>query len=160
MSRLSLLTLAMLAAAAACSAVAQPSASASTLAGASAAIPTVSSVAASPLAGESFAPPAAEHISGAPISCDIRTRRTTNGVLIEAHAFATDDVSGAYDLVITKSGGGGSADISQGGDVDLRAGDAATLGANEISLERGARVRAVLTIGNESGELCRRTLRL
>jgi hypothetical protein len=42
----------------------------------------------------------------------------------------------------------------------LEAGMAATLGENEISIERGSRVRAVLTLSDDTGELCRRTFRL
>jgi hypothetical protein len=111
-------------------------------------------------AAETRAEASVQHASHAPVSCEIRSRRTPNGVLIQARAFADDDISGEYDLVITKSGGGGSADISQSGAVDMSAGSSATLGENEISLERGARVRAVLTLRDASGQLCRRTFRL
>ncbi len=106
------------------------------------------------------AAPAHHEVHYAPVTCEIRSRRTTNGVLIQARAFADHDVAAEYDLVITKDGAGGSADISQGGPVDLVAGTSATLGENEISVERGARVRAVLTLRDDGGQLCRRTFRL
>jgi hypothetical protein len=96
----------------------------------------------------------------AAVSCDVRARRTADGVVIQARAFADRDIDGEYDLVITKSGGGNSSDISQSGPLTLAAGSAATLGENEISLERGARVRAVLTLRDASGEICRRSFRL
>lgn len=94
------------------------------------------------------------------ITCEVRSRRTNNGVVIQARAFADRDIDGEYDLRIIKSGGGGSAEINQGGALTLEAGMAATLGENEISMERGSRVRAVLTLSDETGELCRRTFRL
>lgn len=96
----------------------------------------------------------------AAITCDVRSRRTDNGVVIQARAFADRDVDGEYDLRIIKSGSGGSAEISQGGPLILEAGMAATLGENEISIERGSHVRAVLTLSDDTGELCRRTFRL
>ena len=96
----------------------------------------------------------------AAVTCEVRSRRTANGVLIQARAFADRDIVGEYDLRIIKSGGGGSAELSQGGPLVLEAGMAATLGENEISIERGSRVRAVLTLSDETGELCRRTFRL
>jgi hypothetical protein len=96
----------------------------------------------------------------APVTCDIRAQRTADGVLIQALAIADRDIAAEYDLAITKTGGGGSADIDQSGAVDLAAGASATLGENEISLERGAHIRAVLTLRDEGGQLCRRTFRL
>ncbi len=96
----------------------------------------------------------------AAVTCDVRSRRTANGVVIQARAFADRDVDGEYDLQIVKTGGGGSAELSQSGALVLEAGTAATLGENEISIERGSRLRAVLTLSDETGELCRRTFRL
>lgn len=101
----------------------------------------------------------AHHAENA-ISCDIRSRRTANGVLIQARAFADHDIDGEYDLAITKSGGGGSAEINQSGPLTLEAGAAATLGENEVSIERGSRLRAVLTLYNQHGQLCRSSFRL
>lgn len=103
----------------------------------------------------------ARHSSRQPaITCDVRSRRTANGLLVQARAFADRDVSGEYDLVITKSGPAGSSDISQGGALDLEAGSSALLGENEISVERVARIRATLTLRDDSGQLCRRSISL
>lgn len=94
-----------------------------------------------------------------PVSCTISARRTPAALLVEARAFAHESIDGEYELVITKSGGGSSADIRQGGPLTLEPGESATLGQNEISIERGARTRAVLTISDAGGEICRRTFR-
>jgi len=102
----------------------------------------------------------AQHASYDVVTCEVRSRRTANGLLIQARAFADRDISGEYDLVITKSGSAGSSDISQSGALDLEAGASALLGENEISVERGARVRATLTLRDDSGQLCRRSFNL
>jgi hypothetical protein len=96
----------------------------------------------------------------AALSCEVRSRRTANGVLIHARARADRPITGDYDLVITKSGGGNSADISQSGRAALAAGVSTIIGESEISVERGTRLRAVLTLRDDSGQLCRRTFNL
>ncbi|MBX3429225.1 MAG: hypothetical protein KF779_06565 [Hyphomonadaceae bacterium] len=96
----------------------------------------------------------------APLTCEVRSRRTSNGVLIQARAFADRDIDASYDLRIVKSGGGNSSEVSQSGDFTLAAGDTAVLGENEMSFERGSRLRAYLTISDANGELCQRTFRL
>jgi len=96
----------------------------------------------------------------APLTCEVRSRRTSNGVLIQARVFADRDIDASYDLRIVKSGGGNSSEVSQSGDFSLDAGSSAVLGENEMSFERGSRLRAYLTISDADGELCQRTLRL
>lgn len=96
----------------------------------------------------------------APLTCEVRSRRTSNGVLIQARAFADRDIDASYDLRIVKSGGGNSSEVSQAGDFSLAAGDFAVLGENEMSFERGSHLRAYLTITDAEGELCQRSFRL
>lgn len=93
------------------------------------------------------------------VSCHIDADETAHGVAISARARANDDVSGDYDLVITKRGAAGSSDVRQGGAFDLASGQADVLSASEISLERNGRFRAVLTLSDESGEICRDEIR-
>jgi hypothetical protein len=159
MSRNTISILAALAALAACTAAARTDAS--VYQGGAAPLPTAPEVIAeAPAAAPSFAQAAHYDDAGPPVSCHIRTRRTPNGMLIEARAFAERDVVGEYDLAITKSGGGSSSEISQSGELDILAGSTVTLGQNELSVEPGARLRAVLTLRDETGELCRRVFRL
>ena len=96
----------------------------------------------------------------APLTCEVRSRRTANGVLIQARAFADRDIDASYDLRIVKSGGVNASEVSQSGDFSLAAGDSAVLGENEMSFERGSRLRAQLTISDAQGELCQRSFRL
>lgn len=164
MSKLSLLAMAAIASLTACSAAARSEVESTNTAppistdavAAPQSVPIAAAVRASATARAEAAHPA----SNDAVSCEVRSRRTAHGLLIQARALANREVSGEYDLVITKSGGAGSSDISQSGPIDLAAGVSALLGENEISVERGARVRAVLTLRDGGGELCRRTLRL
>lgn len=160
MSRNTISILAALAALAACTAAARTDASvyqggAAPMSAAPEAIAAAPAAAAPP-----FAQAAHYDNAGPLVSCHIRARRTSNGMLIEARAFAERDVVGEYDLAITKSGGGNSSEISQSGELDILAGSTVTLGQNELSVEPGARLRAVLTLRDETGELCRRVFRL
>lgn len=138
MSKFSLLAMAAIAALTACSAAASTEAD----------VPdplSAASVIAAAMTTERVAPASAHveptrhasHDDAA--TCEVRSRRTANGLLIQARAFADRDISGEYDLVITKSGRAGSSDISQSGALDLAAGSSVLLGENEISVERGAR---------------------
>lgn len=148
MTKFSLLAMAAIAALTACSAAASTEAE------------TAEFIAPAAIA-EAPAPIYAERASyDDAVTCEVRSRRTANGLLIQARAFADRDIYGAYDLVITKSGAAGSSDISQSGELNLAAGSSALLGENEISVERGARVHAVLTLRDDSGQLCRRSFNL
>lgn len=91
----------------------------------------------------------------APASCEIIVDRTGQGVRITPVIHADSAMSGGYSLVVTKSGASGSSDISQGGPFDAARGERVKLSTSEVSLERGARFRAVLTITEDGREICR-----
>ena len=93
------------------------------------------------------------------LSCEVLATSTRAGVRLEAVAHAHDGMSGEYELVITKDGAGGSSNITQGGPFDAAPGAVARLGSAEIGLERNARYRAVLTLRDVRGELCRHVRR-
>ena len=92
-------------------------------------------------------------------TCDVRARRTDNGLLIQGRAFADTDIQGVYELSIITSGVNRS-EISQAGEVSVAAGRQATFGESEISFDRGSRLRATLTLRDADGLICRETLRL
>lgn len=165
MSKFSLLAVAAIAALTACSAAARTEAEQASAASTPAVAEAIAPEAVAPMMAAAPAPAparveATHHASHTAVTCEVRSRRTANGLLIQARAFADRDISGEYDLVITKSGAAGAADISQSGTLDLAAGSSVLLGENEISVERGARVRATLTLRDESGQLCRRSFNL
>ena len=94
---------------------------------------------------------------GDAVSCDVRARSTSHGVLIQAVAHAARPFEGAYELVITKSGGAGSSDVTQSGPFSAAAGETVTLGSTELGAD--GRYRAVLTLRDGTGEVCRQERR-
>lgn len=93
------------------------------------------------------------------LSCEIRATPTRNGLKLEALAEAARAVRGEYDLVVTKSGPGGSSDISQGGAFSLAANERAVLGVAEVGLERRATINARLILRDGRSEVCRSQFR-
>lgn len=106
-------------------------------------------------APEPLPPPAVVHRAKVSFSCDIDVDRTSNGIRVTPVVRADKALSGEYTLVITKSGAGGSSDISQGGPFDAARGKSVRLGSSEFSMERGAKFRAVLKVRADGREICR-----
>lgn len=93
-----------------------------------------------------------ETAAPAPLAgCRIRETKTANGLRLEAIVDADHAVYGAYEFVVTAKGPGGNSDVSQGGPVDLAAGERATVGSAEFS---GKRYRAFLAFRDAHGALC------
>lgn len=119
------------------------------LAGAPTALP-----AAAPAPVASYAAPAhAQPAASAPsrISCDIDVHRTRNGLRLEATAYGAERANDVveYEFLVRKMDAAGSSDIVQAGEVSEP-----VLGEVELSLERGARYRAELTLRDSEGEVC------
>ncbi len=106
-------------------------------------------------APEPLPPPVTVQRVKASFTCDIDVDRTSNGIRITPVVRANKSLSGEYTLVITKTGGGGSSDISQGGPFDATRGKSVRLGSSEFSMERGAKFRAVLKVRADGREVCR-----
>lgn len=100
------------------------------------------------------APAPAEATRGG-VQCLIRETPTSYGMRFEALARADRSAYGEYDFVLTKTDRGGSSDIVQGGDYDLRGGGRQSLGSAELSLDRGARYRARLVLRDGGRVVCR-----
>jgi len=83
--------------------------------------------------------------------CRIRETRTANGLRLEAVVGSDHAVYGAYQFTVTAKGSGGASDITQGGPVELEAGERATVGRAEFS---GKRYSAYLTLSDAEGALC------
>jgi hypothetical protein len=108
-------------------------------------------------APEHVLPPRADTRPALADACDVIVKRTRNGVVLTA---VTDlDRSGDYSFIITKSGGGNSSDIQQGGPFTSSRGRSIELSSSEISVERGSSWRATLRLTSHGRELCRRTVR-
>jgi hypothetical protein len=85
------------------------------------------------------------------VDCAIEATPSAHGLLLRA--FASADVEGEYDFVVTRSGAGGASDIVQSG--EFSAGEDQLLGEAEFNLERGSRYSARLELHDADGLLCR-----
>ena len=83
--------------------------------------------------------------------CEIRSSPAGSGIRLEAVVSAGADMSGEYDFVITKRGGGGSSNVSQGGDFQTGPGEETVLGVVTLGPGEGSSVTAVLTVTEADG---------
>lgn len=83
--------------------------------------------------------------------CEIRSSPSGSGLRLEAVALARSAMSGEYEFVITKRGGGGSSNVSQGGDFQTGPGEETVLGEVTLGPGEGASVKAVLTVTGADG---------
>lgn len=79
------------------------------------------------------------------LRCEVVVERQGSGVELEGLVFAKAPLSGFYTLQITKSGGGGSSDISQSGDFSADGRKPARLGSVALGGD-GGRFEAILTV--------------
>lgn len=101
------------------------------------------------------ASPASAGQPGRPdVSCEVRLKRTYDGVRLEALVHAMRPASGEYQLVVTMAGPGGSSDVSQGGEFVVEGGSTAVLGTAEFGLQPRARLKARLVLSDRRGPLC------
>lgn len=91
---------------------------------------------------------AAAH-AGNGLGCEINVARGSGGVSLSGVVHANKDVEGSYAFRITKSGGGGSSDISQSGDFSVAAGSSESVGS--VSLGGDGSYRARLDIRTPLG---------
>lgn len=106
--------------------------------------------------GTAAAMPAASGLGShePPVSCELKLKRTSHGVQLEAWVRALRATEGEYQLIVTKTGPGGSSDVSQGGTFAVDARSATVLGSTEFGLEPRARLKARLILSDRHGRLC------
>ena len=68
--------------------------------------------------------------------CEIRVGYEDGSVVLEGFVFARPPVTGSYQMRISKKGGGGTAEIVQGGEFTVQSGLVASLGV--VALSRGS----------------------
>lgn len=94
-----------------------------------------------------------------PVACSIVTTRTAYGTRLDAVVTSQQPLEGSYDLMISKSGSGGTSQISQGGAFAAEAKTPLTLASSEIGADRSARLQATLVIHDKPGAVCRNDIR-
>lgn len=68
------------------------------------------------------------HAGSGGLKCEIAVKKRGSSVELEGIVYAQSKVQGSYSLTVTKSGGGGSSDISQNGDFSAGPGSPGSIG--------------------------------
>lgn len=71
------------------------------------------------------------------LRCEIYQSQHGGGVVLEGVVFSNTAASGSYQFKVSKSGGGGSSDINQGGDFSVSAGGKSTVGSVSLGGDGG-----------------------
>ena len=87
-----------------------------------------------------------------PLSCEIRSTDIRGGVRLEAIVIGRAGGMGEYEFVVAKSGGGGTSNISQGGEFQIGAGKETVVGEVTLGSGERAKVKAHLTVNAASGK--------
>lgn len=105
--------------------------------------------------GEISAPTIAQTntASNAPLACTIQAQKVQGGLRLEALVATHHQAAGTYQLTLTKSGPAGSSDVSQGGEFSLLPGATTVLSGSELTLERGAKLTAKLSLATSEGDI-------
>ena len=90
--------------------------------------------------------------SSKPLTCEIRSTDIRGGIRLEAIVIGRAGGSGEYEFVVAKSSGGGTSNISQGGEFDIGAGKETVVGEVTLGSGEKAKVQARLTVGSASGK--------
>lgn len=89
------------------------------------------------------------------IRCEIQVKSRSGGVTLEGIVHANAAVDGSYQLVITKSGGGGSSDINQGGEFSAAPGKETSLGTVVLAGNGGSYTATLKVKWNGKSTECR-----
>jgi hypothetical protein len=87
-----------------------------------------------------------------PIRCEIQVKEYGSSVALEGVVFARSAAVGSYRLRVSKTGGGGSSDISQSGEFSAGPGEPSTLGSVTLGGDGGSYV-ARLTVTWDGGSI-------
>jgi hypothetical protein len=80
------------------------------------------------------------------VRCEIRATPTSGGVQLRSIATASRAVSGEYEFVVEKQGGGGTSSTAQSGDFSVGPGTESLLSEVSLGLSGGATYVAQLTL--------------
>jgi hypothetical protein len=96
--------------------------------------------------------------AGGPVRCDIQVKPLGGGVELQGVVFANSAIHGAYELQVSKSGGGGTSNINQGGAFNARPDEPAKLGVVTLGGDK-ATYRAQLKVMWDGQEIeCEKTV--
>lgn len=88
------------------------------------------------------------------VTCEIRSSQSSGDLRLTAVAASGVRTAGGYELVVIKSGVGGSSDITQGGEFEVEPGAEAILGEVALGDGEAASVEATLTVKVDGKPVC------
>lgn len=97
-------------------------------------------LAGSGILGLGFVMAASDHASAggsSELRCEIYQSHRGGGVVLEGVVFSGSAVNGSYQFTVTKSGGGGSSNINQGGEFSVGAGGKRTVSSVSLGGDGG-----------------------
>jgi hypothetical protein len=100
--------------------------------------------------GAAFAADTTGAMAGDGLSCEIKVVKSGGDVELKGIVHASRAMSGTYKFKISQSGGGGSADINQGGDFDLAAGESQVVGEATLGDADGLRAKLSVSAGADT----------
>ena len=74
---------------------------------------------------------------GSGLSCEIHQSHRGGSVVLEGVVYSGSATDGSYQFTVTKSGGGGSSNINQGGEFSVSAGGRSSVGTVELGGDGG-----------------------
>lgn len=93
------------------------------------------------------------------VRCEIAVEQRAGRITLEGFVDAASSISGSYELFVTKSGGGGSSDISQGGEFSAQAGTRTPLGTVMLAGDGGSYSAKLKISWNGKSAVCRESVR-
>jgi hypothetical protein len=88
------------------------------------------------------------------LHCEVRSRKSADAILLEAVVTGKAQATGEYAFVISKSGGGGTSDITQGGEFEIGPEGEASLGEARLGTGEASSIRAKLRLTDNGKLLC------
>lgn len=91
----------------------------------------------------------ASNAEAGPLRCDIQISEHGNAISLEAIVASSASAEGTYRLQVSGTGGGGSTDVSQGGEFALTPGSRSAVG--NVTVAGSSRYVARLTVSSNAG---------
>lgn len=97
--------------------------------------------------------------AGDGVRCEIAVKQRAGSVTLEGFVDSASRISGSYELLVTKTGGGGSSDIQQGGEFSASAGARTPLGTVVLAGDGGAYTAKLKIKWDGKSAVCRESVR-
>lgn len=97
--------------------------------------------------------------AGDGVRCEIAVEKRSGGVTLEGFVDAASSISGSYELLVTKSGGGGSSNIRQGGEFSAKSGARTSLGTVMLAGDGGSYTAKLKIKWDGKSAECRESVR-